>query len=103
MLICAKLVLAAVLAFSPLLESFDKWEQPWSGDSSGEMVFTLLSCALALGYAAVRRWLPALRKVILSGLINTDSTILLFVRRALQRTRRQLDRASPFPSPPLRV
>jgi hypothetical protein len=73
MLAMARLALAGVLAFSPLVECFDTWEQPWSGDSKGELVLTVLTCAIALGYACIRRisgWLRliALRWFQLSSL-----------------------------------
>ena len=68
MLAWAKLLLAGVLAFSPLVECFDTWEQPWSGDSQGELVLTVLCCAIALGSACVRRASAWLRNLALRAL-----------------------------------
>lgn len=103
MLRWAKLLLVAVLAFAPLLESLDTWEHPWSGDSSGEMVFTLISCALAIGYAAVRRLIPPLLNLVLREIVYSDSSITLIVKFIRQQTAPQPGRASPFPSSPLRI
>jgi hypothetical protein len=77
MLAWAKLLLAGVLAVSPLVECFDTWEQPWSGESKGELVLTVLSCAIVLGYACVRRMSGLLRLLALRWLnVGTLSSTL---------------------------
>jgi len=103
MLLCAKLLLVVILAFSPLVEFFDNWEQPWSGNSSGETVFTVISCAIALGYAAVRRLIPSVRNLVRRHVNPDDASTSLVVRTVLQHPAIHRGRASPFPLSPLRI
>ena len=103
MLAWAKLLLVVVLAFSPLIETFDEWEQPWSGDSSGELVFTVISCAIALGYASVRRVIPLLRTLALRALIVGSTSTNLLGMFACQQAGPRIQLTAGFSPPPLRI
>ena len=91
----ASLLLAGALTFLPLLESFDTWEHPWDGDGrSDEIVFTLLSCALAVGCASLRGLFRSRRFVVApSGAVSPG----LLIRRPLASASW---RAVPLTSPP---
>ena len=100
MLACAKLLLAGVLAFSPLVEFFDTWEQPWNGESEGELVLTVLSAAVALGYACLRRTSALLRNLLLRTLHTSSSLRAIFARQ--QRSPR-VPLTCGLSPPPLRI
>ena len=103
MLAWAKLLLVVVLAFSPLLETVDTWEQPWSGDSSGELVFTLIACAIAVGSASVRRLIPllhALLRRILHVVLTPTNLLAMFV---CQQAGPRIKLTAGLSPPPLRI
>ena len=95
----ALLLLLVALALLPLLEFFDTWERPWS-TNSGELVFTLLFCAVAVGYAFVRLLLP-----FLSYVLNDCSTPGLGLSHSLARQEvlRKTAMPSSLSGTPLRI
>ena len=103
MLAWAKLLLVAILAFSPLIECFDKWEQPWSGEPKGEFVFSLISCALVIGYACVRRFFPSLFRLISKWIVDRYSATSFPVILAPPRAASYGSDLSPPCSLPLRI
>lgn len=103
MLAWAKLLLAAVLSFSPLVECFDTWEQPWSEDSKGEVVLAVLSCAIVLGYACVRRMSVLLRILALRALNVSSLSTTFRAIFACQQAGPRLQLAFGLSPPPLRI
>jgi len=103
MLAWAKLLLAGVLAFSPIVECFDTWEQPWSEDSQGELVLTVLCCAIALGYACVRRAGALLRYLALRALHVSSLSTTLRAIYACQPAGLPLKLTFGLSPPPLRI
>ena len=101
----AGLLLAGALTFLPLLESFDTWEHPWDGDGrSDEIVFTLFSCALAVGCASLRRLVTSLRMVIEpNGRISQHSLSRLPFAFVGRRTAPLTSSPSAVSPPPFRI
>lgn len=100
MLACAKLLLVLVLVFSPVFECFDKWEEPWHEKPSSDLVLTVLSCAIALGYGSVQRMIRLIRA------LAPPAPSFVVPRLAVALRRRQahfhVDSTSGI-SPPLRI